>query len=132
MMQHVLKVKQEQSSSPVARELEDAFGDHLDAPVKVSMTMRDGVRTMVIKLTARPGVLGNRLVASADQFIWRTIDDLKDRPQIVHFEVANADGEQPFVADLTPPKVPSPQPGKTGPARTPPLAKPPSKPAPGH
>ncbi len=119
MMQHLVQVRQDQSSSPIARELQEAFGNYLTGPVRVQTNAQAGAATMTIRMVAKPGVQREKLVASADTLLWRQIGQLKEPPQVVHFEVEDELGAPTVVVDLKPPRFmqPAKAPAK-GPAKS--------------
>ncbi|GDY01320.1 hypothetical protein LBMAG49_06490 [Planctomycetota bacterium] len=109
MMQHLVKVRQGQSSSPVATDLEDVFGTYLAGRVQVATARQNGAVTMTIRMIVKPGVLRERLVASADSLLWRQLALLKEPPELVRVEVEDEGGAPAVVINLRPPRfvVPS-------------------------
>jgi hypothetical protein len=104
MMQHLVQVRQDQSSSPIAKELQEAFGNYLTGPVRVQAANQGGAATLTVRMVAKPGVQREKLVASADSLLWRQIAQWKEPPQVVHFEVEDELGAPTVIMDLKPPR----------------------------
>src|SRR5262245_60322528 len=104
MMQHLLKVQNERSHSPVAEELKEACGEHLVGAVEVLTRTVDGEQTMIVRMTARDGDKAEALAHTATDLIWRRAYKWSDSPDRLRVEVAHTAGDKaPAVAETGPP-----------------------------
>lgn len=103
MMQHLLKVQKDRSSSPLAADLQEMCGHLLAAPPEVRSFLYEGEQTIVIGLVTVDQVDRQKFGKSASELLWRGVYRLREMPERVRVELRTAGREDIVVVESRPP-----------------------------
>jgi hypothetical protein len=130
MMQHLLKVKTENTRSPIAIELEEACADRIVGRIEADTVEIDGEETLWLKLVAKDGVELRPLAKNASDLVWRRSHKWPQLPGRLRVEVRGP-RSAPVVIETRPQGLDGLRSGRartapaTGSATTPSAATPP-------
>jgi hypothetical protein len=105
MMQHLLKVKTDNGSSPVAVELQDLAGRNIVGAADVQVVLENGVRTMIVRVQTRQGVDRQKWATGIGRLLWRRASASREPPARMRFEVAGEGGVPPVRVEIDPPSA---------------------------